>query len=381
MGDQRRSGSESDNGAIDYKAADCPPREDWPAGWPEGVLEGREVRSLSPEARRRSRQSLFADSGAEEDDQSDRNVLARCKEALGPGTRVFEVVRRTLVGTYRDGFIHAGNLAYLTMLSIFPFFILAGALFQLFGEDEESRMAITTVLFAMPPTVRGVIAPVAEDVINARSGWLLWFGATAGLWSVSSLIETIRDVLRRAYGTRAVLAFWRYRLASAGLIISAVLLLLLSLFLQVVIGTVQQFIDALVPELSAQIGTLGLSRIVPALGLFGSLYMLFWALAPVQYRSRKFPKWPGALFTASWWLAVTTAMPPVLRSFVSYNLTYGSLAGIMIALLFFWLVGLGVVIGAELNAALAEPETAEPETAEPEPPEEVTDQAPEEASG
>jgi membrane protein len=37
----------------------------------------------------------------------------------------------------------------------------------------------------------------------------------------------------------------------------------------------------------------------------------------------------------------------------SYSLTYGSLAGIMIALFFFWLIGLGVVVGAELNAALA----------------------------
>ncbi len=50
----------------------------------------------------------------------------------------------------------------------------------------------------------------------------------------------------------------------------------------------------------------------------------------------------------------------VLRSFFTYSLTYGSLAGIMVALFFFWLVGLGVVIGAELNAALAE--TPEEET-------------------
>ena len=47
-------------------------------------------------------------------------------------------------------------------------------------------------------------------------------------------------------------------------------------------------------------------------------------------------------------------MPIVLRSFFTYDLTYGSLAGIMVALFFFWLVGLGVVIGAELNAAMAE---------------------------
>ena len=218
---------------------------------------------------------------------------------------------------------------------------------------------IETVIQAMPPTVQGVIEPTAQSVIDARSGWLLWFGAAAGLWSVSSLIETIRDVLRRAYGTQPVLAFWRYRLASAGLIIGAVVLLLFSLFAQVAIGTAQQFILARLPQLAEVTGTIGLSRIVPALGLFGSLYLLFWALAPVQYRGRRFPKWPGALFTTGWWLAVTIAMPPVLRRFFTYDLTYGSLAGIMVALFFFWLVGLGVVIGAELNAALAEPEGAE----------------------
>ena len=99
---------------------------------------------------------------------------------------------------------------------------------------------------------------------------------------------------------------------------------------------------------------LRLSRIVPALGLFGSLYLIFYTLTPSHYRHRRYPKWPGVLFTTVWWILVTTLMPIVLRSFFTYDLTYGSLAGIMVALFFFWLVGLGVVIGAELNAALAE---------------------------
>ena len=68
------------------------------------------------------------------------------------------------------------------------------------------------------------------------------------------------------------------------------------------------------------------------------------------------------LLTTLWWISVTTIMPAVLRNFFAYNLTYGGLAGVMIALFFFWLVGLGVVIGAELNAALAE--TPEEELAE-----------------
>ena len=334
---------------------------DWSIQWHRAPDEG-EIRSLSPEARRRAQAQFLKQPKV---DSQPLDWKERCGKAMGPGSRAWEVIRRAATGTYNDGFIHAGNLAYLSMLAIFPFFILAGALFQLIGELEERRMIIETVIQAMPPTVQSVIAPTAESVIDARSGWLLWVGAAAGLWSVSSLIETIRDVLRRAYGTKPVLAFWRYRLASAGLIIGAVLLLLLSLFAQVAIGAAQQFILALLPQLGEAVGTMGASRVVPALGLFGSLYLLFWALTPAEYSGRQHPKWPGALFTAAWWLAVTTAMPPVLRSFFAYDLVYGSLAGIMIALLFFWLVGLGLVIGAELNAALAEPDARAPDGNDP----------------
>ena len=49
-----------------------------------------------------------------------------------------------------------------------------------------------------------------------------------------------------------------------------------------------------------------------------------------------------------------TALPPLLASILNYDSTYGSLAGVMVALFFFYLIGLGVVVGAELNAALAE---------------------------
>ena len=175
------------------------------------------------------------------------------------------------------------------------------------------------------------------------------------------MIETIRDILRRAYGTAARHAFWKYRLFSAGLILGAVLLLLISLFAQVAIGAATEMMDTRLPRLAQLAQSLQTGRIIPALGLFGSLYLLFYTLTPQEYRHRRYPKWPGALFTALWWIAVTIAMPQVLGAFISYDLTYGSLAGIMVALFFFWLVGLGLVIGAELNAALAEPEVGGPD--------------------
>ena len=299
----------------------------------------REIQSLSPEQRRREA----------------RDLRGRIELQVGPGTRAWEVAKRTLVGTYNDGFIHAGNLAYLSMLAIFPFFILGAAVFSAFGEEAERAATINAVLYALPPIVGNVIEPVARDVIEARSGWLLWAGAGVALWTVGSLVETIRDILRRAYGTHATHAFWKYRLLSTGVILSAVLLLLLSLIAQFVIGAAQEVIAAYFPQLVDGVGDLlRLTRIVPALGLFGSLYLIFYSLTPSKYRRKRYPKWPGVLLTTIWWIAVTTIMPAVLRNFFAYDLTYGGLAGVMIVLFFFWLVGLGVVIGAELNAALAE---------------------------
>ncbi len=271
----------------------------------------------------------------------------------GEVSQAWTIAKRVAVDTFNDGFIHAGNLAYLGMLAIFPFFILGAALFDVIGGRDNAQALILSVAQAMPQSVAETIVPVAEDVVYARSGWLLWAGGAVALWTVSSLIETIRDILRRAYHVRTIRAFWQTRLLSAGLILGAVVLLMLSLFAQVLIGGAQEVIAAAFPQLGAWIDTLSLSRIVPALGLAGSLFVLFVTLTPSAYRGRRYPKWPGALFTAAWWLGVAAALPVVLRSVFAYDLTYGSLAGSMVTLLFFWLVGLGLVIGAELNAALA----------------------------
>ena len=60
------------------------------------------------------------------------------------------------------------------------------------------------------------------------------------------------------------------------------------------------------------------------------------------------------MFISGWWLLITGLLPVFLKYAANYQLTYGSLAGVMITLIFFYLVGLGMVIGAEINAALAD---------------------------
>ncbi len=316
---------------------------------PESELpdpEERAVRFHSPEARREEALELGRHGHRQ----------------TGLGMRAFQVTKRVAVGAYNDGFIHAGNLAYMSMLAIFPFFITGAAIFSAIGEESERAATVNAVLYALPPVVADVIGPVARNVIEARNGWLLWIGGLVGLWTVGSLIETIRDILRRAYGTEATYSFWKYRLFSSGLIIAAVVLLMTSLILQFLIGAAQEIIVAYIPQFANALSELSLSRLIAGLGLFGSIYLLFYTLTPSAYRHRRYPKWPGALAVTIWWISVTLLLPKVLSNLFSYDLTYGSLAGMMIALFFFWLVGLGVVVGAELNAALAEtPEEDDPD--------------------
>ena len=300
------------------------------------------IPDLSPEARRK--EALRWRAGLQE----------RAREAVGPGTRLRCVVQRVWTGAYNDGFIHAGNLAYMSIIALFPFFITVAAIVSLIGEPQQQLASLHAVLRAVPREVAVVVEPVARQVVTARSGWLLWVGGLVGLWTVGSLVETIRDILRRAYGTRATQAFWRYRLLSTGVILGSVVLLLASLLAGVLLSATQELVDVWFPQLAGLYDQLSLSRLVPGLGLYLSLWLLFVSLTPSRYRGRAFPKWPGALLTAVWWIGVTALLPVTLRTLFSYDLTYGSLAGVMIALFFFWLVGLGMVMGAELNAALAE---------------------------
>ena len=135
-------------------------------------------------------------------------------ETRSRGHRACEVVKRVAVGVYNDGFIHAGNLAYLALLALFPFFILAAAVAHLLGQSRGRAADRRHLLRRLPPDVAATLRGPVQEVLTARTGPLLWFGAIVGLWTAASFIETIRDILRRAYGVKFCAPFWEYRLAS-----------------------------------------------------------------------------------------------------------------------------------------------------------------------
>jgi len=273
---------------------------------------------------------------------------------LRPSKRALVILKRVAIGTYTDGFTHAGNLAYLSLVTLFPFFIVTAAIARLVGRREDTIAALNAFLRTVPPDVAKLLAQPVTDVLAARSGSLLWFGAIVGLWTTAGFIETLRAILRQAYGVQSSTPFWRYRLGAIGMIVGAVILAMAAFSFQVILTAVEQFIYRVFPFASEAQMLVSLGKLAPGLALFGSLYILFYSLTPAKYRKTKCLKWPGAALVAIWWLGTTSLLPWFLSLAGGYDLTYGSLAGVMIALIFFFIIGLGVVIGAELNAALAE---------------------------
>jgi membrane protein len=332
----------------------------------------RDQSPQSPEARRKRLASMRAAFGTQ------------VEEKLKPQLTPWEVVKRVAVGVYNDGFIHAGNLAYLSIVALFPFFIVAAAVAHLLGQGQDAMLTVANILRRLPPNVAETLREPISEVLTVRTGPLLWVGAIIGLWTAASFVETIRDILRRAYGVKFCAPFWEYRLGSILLILGAVLLLMIAFAASTALTFAHHWLVQWFPFAQGLGTKLGIYRLVPAATLFLTFYGLFYALTPARYRKYGCRKWPGALFITVWWLATVEILPNILGLLGGYSLTYGSLAGVMIALIFFFAAGLGVVIGAELNAALAEsgatalkgevytgPYTDELEVEEPQPGEDV----------
>lgn len=301
-----------------------------------------EISPLSPEARAQLPATKLAH-------ESEAKWFAR----LGLPGQVIEVIKRVSVGVYSDGFIHAGNFAYLSLVSLFAFCVVAAAIAGAFGQTESGLALIEAFFRTVPPSVTNALQGPIESAMTARSGPLLWLSAAVSLWTAASLIEAFRDVLYRSYGATPSRAFWHYRLGSLGAIVASVILAMIAFSAQVLVTAAENLVYMYIPTAQTVSSYFAWGRIIPFVTLFVAIYVIFAGLTPSKYRSPDYPKWPGPALVSLWWLGLTALLPVFLSSVSNYDLAYGSLAGVMVALIFFYLIGLGLVTGAQLNAALA----------------------------
>ena len=167
----------------------------------QALNEGRF--SPSPEARRKRLASMRAAFGTE------------VEEKLKPRLTAWEVIKRVAIGVYNDGFIHAGNLAYLSIVALFPFFIVAAAMAHLLGQSQDAMLTVINVLRRLATGCRGDVA--RADPRSADGAHRARFCGLAGSLACGRRPASSR---RSATSCAAPTAsnicapFWEYRLGS-----------------------------------------------------------------------------------------------------------------------------------------------------------------------
>jgi membrane protein len=246
-----------------------------------------------------------------------------------------------------DGFILSGHLAYLSLLAVFPFFIFIVWLAGRFGRTDEGVAAIAAFLASVPANVAAALREPIAQVTGQQSQGLLTIGILVALWTAGSVIETVRVVIHKAYNVPTGRPFWQYRLQSFVLVIGSALILLAAMSAQFALAGLDELLRSKVSIVAAFDN---LRRWMTPVALFLALVGLHRALTPRRVEPTL--HWPGALFTALAWIGIATVLPQVLSHYSTYDITYGSLAGVMITLLFFYLIGAAFVLGSQLNAAI-----------------------------
>lgn len=250
-----------------------------------------------------------------------------------------------------DGLAHAGNMAFLGMLSFFPFLIFIIALSGFLGQTQFGQDAIAFLLANLPAEVTEVITKPIAGIIKNTSGEILTVSVVFALWTASSGVDAARAAVVAAYGGGVYRPkMWRARLESLAIVVIAAAFTLLGMALLVFAPALLAVIESYVPlpEEAASLWALLRFGLGPA-SILMALYGMYFILAPRSH-FRRLTRLPGTLVALAVWLVTAAGFSTFLSYAGNLDVTYGGLAGVMITQIFFFVVSIGFILGAELNA-------------------------------
>jgi len=261
---------------------------------------------------------------------------------------------------YDDAMGMAAQIAFYMMLGLFPFLIFLMSLVSMFPLGESLQPAVLDALQEqMPIEAANYVTSVVMNLLPERNQGLLSFGLLASLWGASMAVGALITTINRAYNIRP------RRNIAVQKILSIVLTLVLSALwlIAMTIVLMGPRITQVVFEwvgIASETNTFWTSIRLP---LAFSLNLL--ALAILYYvapeAKQKF-RWilPGAVTATILWMGASSAFRVFLRNFGQYNTTYGSLATVVILMVWLWLSGLVFLLGAEVNSLMKRMEEDDP---------------------
>ncbi|WP_088103951.1 YihY/virulence factor BrkB family protein [Halalkalibacter urbisdiaboli] len=243
----------------------------------------------------------------------------------------------------------AATLAYYFMLSIFPFMIFIIALIPYFHLDVGQVQAF--ILDYVPEELAELFTTTIIEVISEPKGGLLSFGILATIWAASNGLNALIRAVNRSYKIEETRNFFLLRLVSMmmtiGMILVIVVTLLLPVFGDIIIHTIEGLLF-ITPE---TIDLLHKLRWIVGIGMMTFFLMLLYLIAPnVKLKLKQVII--GAITATVGWQIISFVFSTYVSNFGNFTATYGSLGGVIILMLWFFLTGLMLVIGGEINAIL-----------------------------
>ncbi len=247
----------------------------------------------------------------------------------------------------------SAQLAYYFFLSLFPGLILVTALLGLLARHgpqlQDSMLhAMGTVL---PESAFGTVQDIFKQITKSSGGGLFTFGALGALWSATAGMSAVQDTLNSVYRVEEGRPFWKRSLISIGLTIAVIVMAITALAVTLSGSVLMKFIVQHTGMDGAMAILWRVAAGIITLCLLSMIFALIYYLAPDVQQ----PKWqwvtPGAAIGIVLWIAASLAFRLYLHYFDSYSKTYGSMGAVIVLMLWFYVSGLALLLGAEINSA------------------------------
>jgi membrane protein len=248
----------------------------------------------------------------------------------------------------------AASLTYYAVLSLFPALIALVSLLGVIGQQGQAVDALLGVVDDVAPggTADVIRGPLEQFAGSGAAGFALVSGIVVAIWSASGYVGAFSRAMNRIYEIDEGRPFWKLKPTQLLVTVVAILLILIAAVILVVSGPVTDAVGS----------ALGLGEVVttvwsiakwPVLAVVVVLIVAILYYAAPNARQPKF-RWMslGALLAIVLLVVATALFGLYVANFSNYDRTYGSLAGVVIFLLWLWIANNALLFGAEFDAEI-----------------------------
>jgi membrane protein len=267
---------------------------------------------------------------------------------------VWPILKRTVQEFQEDNLTDwAATLTYYGLLSLFPALIALVSIVGLVGDPESTTNTLTDIVTKVGPdsaasTFEGPIKQVTES--RATAGFALVASTVVALWSASGYLGAFIRASNVIYETREGRPFWKLRPLQLLMTLVIVVLLALMAVGVVLTGPIVSDVAEPIGVSDTAVSIWNIAKWFAIAALFLLMIALIYYASP-NVKQRGF-KWitPGGLVALVVWLLASAAFGLYVSQFGSYNKTYGSMAGVIVILIWMWITNVAILFGHELNA-------------------------------